>query len=793
MLKNYFIIAWRNFYKGGTASLINIIGLTTGMICFIIISFYVKNELGFDSYHKDASRTYRVVKDFVNEGASVPDATTPPALSYALRTELPEVKAVTRIFPAWGRKYLIQYKDKSFFETNLLRIDSSFFNVFDFQFVHGNGAATFKSPLSIVLTETSAKKYFGNTDPIGQTVRINVNNGQDYLVTGVLKDVPQNSHFSFDFLIPFVSRIDSVINTNWNWSSFYTYTVLKENANAVSFKNKLQPLFNKYQPQSKNRYYAQSLTDIHLKSNLKWELGINNDLSYINILLTIALFVIVIAGINYVNLVTAQSVKRAKEVGVRKVTGASKDSLVIQFLTESVCNAFVSFAIAIIAVYLLSPLINRLLDRSVPIFSTEQWFTWIELTALTLFIGIAAGLYPAFYLSAFRPVKVLKGKFIATGRGARLRKGLVIFQFVISIVLIIGFFTIYRQVDFITRTNLGFDKDNILLLPNVRANGMNNPNVRGSWLDEVKAMPPVINIARADGILGGETSTNGISVNDTHITLNFIRVDHEFLPTLKIDLKEGRNFYNHPSADSASIILNEKAVQELGLKKPYLGQRIEWDDESGKPHPVTIVGIAKDFHFTTLHEAIKPFGFIAEENNGSTFFVKLRSKNLNKDISAIQKIWLKYNPDKPFEYTFQDEQLAKQYQSDMKFKSLFSCVTILAVLIACLGLLGLSIFTTEARRKEIGVRKVLGASTGSLFSLLSKDFLLLVVIAFIIAIPVAWLTMNTWLQSYAYRISMSWWLFIMAGLAAMLIALITISFQAIKAAVANPVKSLRTE
>ena len=792
MLKNYFLIAWRNFYKAGTASLINIIGLSTGMICFIVISFYVKNELSFDRYHKNASRTYRVVKDFVNEGAIIPDATTPPALAHALRTEVPEVAAVTRFAPAAGRKYLIQYQDKSFYETSLIRIDSNFFDVFDFAFAHGNKRNIFKSPLSIIMTETSAKKYFGNTDPIGQTVRINVNNGQDFMVTGILKDVPQNSHFTFDFLIPFVSRRDSVINSDWNQSSFYTYVVLKENANPVSFKNKLQPLFKKYQPQSKNRYYAQSLTDIHLKSHLKWELGVNNDLSYINILVAIAVLVIVIAGINYVNLVTAQSIKRAKEVGVRKVVGASKHSLVIQFLTESVCNASVSFAVAIAAVSILLPLINRLLGIDLPIFSAAQGLTWIELTSITLFIGITAGLYPSFYLSAFRPVKVLKGKFITTRRGAQLRKGLVIFQFAISIVLIVSFFTIYRQVDFITKTNLGFDKDNILLMNNVRGNGISN-DVTGSWLDEAKALPSVVSIARADGILGGETSTNGISAYNTHITLNFIRIDHEFLPTLKIELKEGRNFFNHPVADSASIILNEKAVEELHLKKPYLGQRIDWDDEAGKTHPVTIVGIAKDFHFTSLHETIKPFGFIAEEDNGSTFFLKLHSKNLSKDISAIEKIWLKYNPDKPFAYTFQDEQLAKQYQSDRKFKNLFSCITILAMLIACLGLFGLSVFTTEARRKEIGVRKVLGASAGSLFNLLSKDFLLLVVIAFIVAVPVAWLAMSNWLQHYAYRITVSWLLFLAAGGTAILIAFITISFQAIKAAVSNPVKSLRTE
>ena len=795
MLKNYLTIAWRNLWKNKGFALINIIGLSTGMACFIVILLFVKNELSFDKYHKNSSHIYRIVKDFINaDGTRIPDATTPPALAPALQKDLPGVAYSTRLFPSWGRKYLIENGDKRFYETNLIRIDSSFFGVFDFPFVRGDKATAFKGVLSILLTETAAKKYFGNDDPIGKILRININNGQDFMVTGVLKDVPRNSHFTFDFLIPFIAGSGQDVNSDWNFSSFYTYVLLKPNVNPNIFAAKLQPLFRKYQPESRNQYYSQLLTDIHLKSNLKWELGTNSDLSYINILMVIALFVIVIAGINYVNLTTAQSVKRAKEVGIRKVAGASKSSLVFQFLIDTVCTAFISFFISLFAVYLLLPFVNQLLDRELLLFSPGQWLLWIELIAITLLIGLASGLYPAFLLSAFQPIKVLKGKFISSYRGAYLRKSLVVFQFLISIVLIISFFTIYRQIDFVTQKNLGFNKDNILLLPNVRGNGARNIGPPDAWLNELKKMPAVTNVARADGILGGLSSINGvepINKND-HVSLSFIRIDHEFLPAFQIGLKEGRNFF--PSnADSTSIILNEKAIEQLGLKKPYIGQQLAWDDESGKTHPVTIVGVTKNFHFTSLHEPIRPFGFVSEENNGSTFFLKLHSQNLAKDIATIQTIWTKYNPGKPFDYTFQDEQIAKLYQTDIRFKNLFSYITLLAVIIACLGLSGLSVFIAGARAKEIGIRKVLGASISSLFTLLSKDFLWLVMIAIIIASPIAWWAMHNWLQGFAYRVDIPWWMFAAAGITAIVIALITISFQTLKAAVANPVKSLGTE
>ena len=789
MFKNYFKTAWRNFWKAKVFSAINLIGLSAGLTCFTIILLYVENERSFDDYHRHADHIYRVVKDFVNsDGSKIPDATTPPALAPALQKDLSEVAAATRL--SQGRRFLVQYQENRFYETNFIQIDSNFFDVFDFPFVRGNKTSVFNGSHTILLTQASAKKYFGNNDPVGKMLRINLNNGQDLMVMGVLKDVPKNSHFTFDFLIPFSAVNNTPDNNNWVRSTFYTYVLLKSRVDPVAFTEKVQPLFRKYQPDTKDLYYAQRLTDIHLKSNLKLELAVNGDLSYIKILLVIAFSLILIAGINYVNLITAQSIKRAKEVGVRKVAGASQRLLIIQFLVESVCTAFASFFISLIAVFFLLPIVNQLLDRDLTLFSGSQLLLWIELTVIVFAIGVAAGLYPALQLSSYRPVKVLKGKFIASRRGTWLRKALVVFQFSISIVLIVGFITIYRQIDFVRNKNLGFDQNNILLLPNLTA-GVESR----AMIDELNKIPGITNVARADGILGSFNSINGIASpkNNDHISLNFMRIDHAFLPALQIELKEGRNFFAKPGGDSASIILNEKAVEQLGLKKPLIGQPLLWDDEAGRTHPVRIVGIAKDFNFTSLHEPIKAFGFLSVENNGPVIFLKMHSRDLSSDIALIQKIWIKYYPDKPFEYSFQDEQIARLYKSDLKFRVLFSCITFLALLVACLGLFGLSIFTAEARAKEIGIRKVLGASVSSLFADLSKVFLWPVVIAMLIAFPISWWVMYDWLQKFAYHIGLTWWVFAMAAGVSVFIALLTVSFQSAKAAVANPIKSLRME
>ena len=793
MLKNYLKISTRILLRYKLYSFLNIAGLALGMTCFTVILLFVENELSYDRFHQHPENIYRVVKDFVNEdGTKIPDATTPPALTPALQENVPEVEQVTRFFPNWGRLYLLEYDEKRFYETELIRVDSSFFKVFDFPFVAGNQEQPFHGIHSIILTESIAKKYFGEEDPLNKVIRMNLNNGTDFVVSGVVKDVPQNSHFTFDFLIPFESGRNP--DTDWDWYGFYTYVRVKSGTDLAAFESKVSDLFKQYQPNSPNEYYIQPLTDIHLKSRLKWELSENGDIAYVKILMAIGLFVIFIAAINYVNLVTAQSAKRAKEVGIRKVTGTTRYLLMQQFLVESILTALVALVFSILLTTLFLPLTKSIFGYDFESFLSQSQYVKLILPGFALLIGILAGIYPAFYLSSFEPLKVLKGSFLSSLHGIHLRQGLVVFQFVISISLIIGSLVIMRQLDFMQQKKLGFDPEHVLLLPNVRG-GVGSPVIDpGAMVEELKSIPSVISMARADGILGSVNSTNGISTknNETHIALNFIRVDYDFLPTLNIPLKEGRNFSDQFVSDKDAIILNEKAVEQLGLKKPYIGQQLAWDDEQGKTHDVNLIGIVEDFHFTSFREAIKPFGFTLEVGNGSTFFLKIHSQNLDQSMAAIEKSWAKHQPG-PFEYSFQDEHLAKLTVSEARFQQLFSWFSVLAIFITCLGLFGLVTYVAESKTKEIGIRKVLGATIHEIVMLLLKDFIRLVLIAQVIASPIAWYIMHQWLQDFAYRIHIEWWIFALAGILALLIAILTVSFQSIKASLANPVNSLRNE
>ncbi len=718
MLTSYINILIRNFLKSRIFSLINIGGLALGLSCFTVILLFVENEFSYDKFHRHPENVYRIVKDFVNaEGARLPDATTPPALTPAIRNELPEVESITRFVPNGGRRNLLDYNGKKFYELNLLRVDSSFFQVFDFPFVAGSNDKPFQGIHSVLLTETTARKYFGNENPIGKVIRININNGTDYQVTGILKDVPHLSHFTFDVIIPFESGRDP--DKDWERSGFYTYARLKPDADPKVFESKVQELFKKHQPHSINEFYIQQLTDIHLKSRLKLELAENGDITYITILLIIGLFVLVVATINYINLVTARSAKRAKEVGIRKVTGAFRHSLIRQFLFESIVMVLVSFGISVIITSLVLPFGKSVIGRDLSMFVMEsQWISTI-LPAVVLLIGVLAGIYPALYLSSFRPLTVLRGSFLSSTQGIQLRQGLVVFQFIISTALIIDFIIISEQLDLIRTKKLGFDHENIVMLPNVRG-GVGNPE---AMVEDLKKIHSVRRVARADGVLGFGNSVNGVAdkIHPNHIPLNFIRADFDFIPTLNIEVKEGRNFAPQFGSDTTAIIINEKAVSELGLKAPIIGQQLIWDDGTGKTHDVTVVGVVKDFHFTSFHEEIKPFGFILEVNNGSTFFLKVQEQNLTETLKQIENIWTKHNPDKPFDYSFQDEQMAKLHLSEERFHLLFSSFSFLAIVIACLGLFGLVTALAESKTKEIGIRKVLGSTTAGIVGLLSKN------------------------------------------------------------------------
>ena len=787
MLRNYFNVALRNLIRNKSASFIKIISLSVGMICFAIISLFVFHELSYDRFHKDPQQVFRIVKDFVDrDGNRIPDATTPPAFGPAIQKEIPEVAYSTRIFPNWGRKYLIQHNDKRSYEEGVVRIDSSFFEVFTFSFVKGDKKTSTSNPNFIILTESTAKRIFGNDEPMGKPLKLDIGRkGTDFFVSGIVQDVPENSHFKFDFLISVRSFQYPQLDSDWAFYNFYTYVRLHPQADPESFKSKLQPVFNKHNPETRTESYTQALTDIHLKSNLKWELSTNGDYSYIRILSFIAIFTVLLAAINYINLVTAQSAKRAKEVGIRKVSGGTKRVLITQFLFESLILALVATIVSIAIVQSILPSMKNLLNSELSFFGSEGTnVLWLVL-CVGVATGLIAGLYPAFYISSFQPVNVLKGTLTGFIGDSFLRKGLVTFQFVISTVLIIGTFVISSQINFVRNKKLGFSKDNILLIHNAG----NLPN-QSSLLDEIRKSKNVKGAGGADGVIGGQNWTTGAQAKgqENELLLNLLRADYDFLEVMGVHFKEGRNFLRDNQADSSAIILNETAVQQLGIKGEVIGSKINTMDTV-----FTVIGVIEDFHFTSFHDPIKPFGFFLNETFVNKLFVKLDGNNTIESIDAIQSLWSKHIPDRPFEFTFQDEQVAKLYASEVKFQKLFSNFTGLAILIACLGLFGLSAYTAQLRTKEIGIRKVLGASVLGVTGLLSKEFLKLVVLAVAISVPIAWYAMKEWLQNFAYHVELKTWMFLVSALTAVGIALITVCFQSIKAATADPVNSLRNE
>jgi putative ABC transport system permease protein len=792
MIKNYFKIAWRSLLKQKGFSSINIFGLATGMACSLLIFLFVKDETSYDRFHNDAGQIYRVVKDFVNDdGSRLPDATTPPALAPAMQKDIPEVATTTRVFPGWGANFLIKYGDKKISEDKLYRVDSSFFDVFTFPFVHGNAKDAFKEVQSIVLTESSAKRYFGNDNPMGKTLQID--RLGNLMVTGVLKDVPHASHFHFDFLIS-TRKFGGNIDADWGFYNFYTYVKLKPNSDITAFTKKVQDVYKKNTTDGTNIFYVQPLTAIHLTSNLKWELEPNSDKLYVYVFTIIGIFILLIAGINYVNLATAKASVRAKEIGVRKVTGALRSSLIGQFLVESVITCLLAALLAVIFAQLLLPVANALTLKQLTVIGNPGVLGYMLIGVLLL--GIVAGFFPAIYLSSFKPIAVLKGLKISEKGTLSLRKTLVVVQFTISTVLIIGVLIISQQMHYLQSAKLGLNKEQVIVVKNA---GAMSAADRNAFQNTVLQVQEVKKIATSDGVVGGQNWTNSMSVKGSQNSqlVNFLNVSYDFPDVLGIEMKEGRSFSRQFPSDTlsngipggpleqtvGSIILNETAVKDLRITTPAVGKQILWNNDADTMYYVTIVGVAKDFHFTSLRNEIKPFAFVNNPRRADNFTIKLSTDKVQTSLAKIETEWKKFLPDRSFEYTFLDETYTKLYQSEERFQKVFITLVILGIIIACLGLLGLATFAAQQRVKEIGVRKVLGASVFNVVTLLSKDFLMLVIIALILAVPVAWYVMNEWLKDFAYRINIQWWIFLVAAIIAIIIALVTISTQAIKAAI----------
>jgi putative ABC transport system permease protein len=802
MLRNYLKIALRSLRKHRVISFINIIGLAVGITCGLLIFLFVREETSYDRFNLHADRTFRIVKDFVNDdGSRLPDATTPPALAPAMLHEIPEVEQATRVFPGWGGKYLIRYGEKSFTEDLVFRVDSNFFDVFTFPFVEGDAKTAFRQLNSIVITRSMARKYFGTDDPLNKVLRTDAGNLK---VTGVVGDIPDAAHFHFDFLIS-TAKFGGNIDNQWNWYNFYTYVRLKPHTTIGPVVAKVQALYHKNDKEGKNIFYAQPLTDIHLRSDLKWEIEPNGNVLYIYVFAIIGLFVIAIACVNYINLSTAKASLRAKEIGVRKVTGALRGALIRQFLTESVLTVLLSFVLALALARLLLPTINLLIqkDLSLGVLTDPLWLGAI--LAAILLIGLLSGIYPALYLSGIKPVLVLKGQGY-TGRPAfDLRKALVIFQFTISVALIAGTVVIVQQIRYAQSAKLGLTKDQVMVIDDA---GSLSRADREAMLGELVKINGVTKAASANGVVGGQNWTTNMNAKGSENSqlINFLGISYDYLDVLGIHIKEGRNFSAAFPSDttsnglagqtsrlSGSVILNETAVRDLGIHEPVVGQLVQRGKDHDTVYYFKIIGVTDDFHYASFKSAIKPFAFILNNDWQDNFTVKVAPAGLDHTIAQIGGEWKRFAPDRPFHYSFLDEAFSKHYQSDERFNQVVLYLTILAIGIGCMGLFGLTAFMIERRTREIGVRKVVGATATSIVVLLSRDFIRLVLLAVLIATPIAWFALDKWLGNFAYRISIQWWVFVLAGGAAVLIALLTVSFQAVGAALANPVKSLRSE
>jgi putative ABC transport system permease protein len=788
MIGNFLKVAVRALFRQKLLTLIKLSSLVTGLTCFSLVAIYVDHEMSYDRFHDRHDLIYRVVKDFVNDdGTRIPDATTPPAFAPAISREIPEVEFTTRLFPNWGGKTLMEAGDKKYYEADLIRVDSAFFDVFSFPFASGDKKTALSAADFIVITESAAKKYFGDEDPVGKTIKTGIGpSGTEFTVTAVLKDVTKNSHFNFQFLIPVRSFRYDQLDADWGWYNFYTYVRIHASADPRSFMDKLQPLFLKYNEESKTECYAQPLKDIHLKSHLKWELGSNGDYDYVHVLFIIAAFILALAIINYINLVTAQSSGRAKEVGVRKVSGARQFSLIRQFLLESVLIAISATLISLSVSAVLLPFFNELFNSELNLTFPGSRSIFMLLLGAGLLSGILAGIYPAFYISAFRPVRALKGGFSGHIKDISLRKGLVAFQFIISTSLILGIIIISDQVEFIRSKKLGFEKENILMVRN--AGGLSNLE---PIMNELRKIDGVVDAGGADGMIGGQNWTTGAGAegSENSLLLNFLCADYRFLEVMGVKFIEGRNFSPDTRADSLAIILNETAVRQLGLTKPYVGQRITGGDESA----YHLIGVIEDFHFTSFRDPIKPFGFYLYQPRINTLFVAIGGSNPAPVIGAIRTTWNRLVPDRPFEFGFIDEQVNNLYAGEVRFRALFAGFTGVTIFLACLGLFGLSAYMAKLRTKEIGIRKVLGAGVVNLTKLLSMEYIKIALAGVAIGLPVSWLMMDRWLSNFAYHIGMNVWMFISAACIAVAIALSTVSYESVRAALANPADSLRDE
>lgn len=802
MIKNYFKIAFRNLRKNKIFSIINILGLAIGLTCFMFIAVFVYNELSFDRYADDAKDIYRVQVSVTGNGDVAVYPNVDVAVGEGIKNAFPEVKASTRVSPA---KDFVKYEDKQFKEEHLAFADSNFLQIFSIPLIEGSNQNALKEPNSVVISKALAKKYFGNADALGKSLLIGTHDVA-YKVTGIIDKVPDNSHFHFDAFLSLSTF--HITHSTWSNLGFFTYLLLNKNADPKALESKFPQLVAKYvvpeiqhdmgvslaeAQKSVNtfKFSLQPLTDIHLRSNTKFELEPNGDIQYVYIFSALAVFILLLACVNFTNLSTARAIKRSREVGIRKVMGSVKKQLVFQFLTESVLFTFFSMLCAYVLIFLLLPYFNQLANKNISFDFFLGYKSILAMFFVSLIAGLLAGTYPAFFLASFNTIKVLKGSSMQGSQRKPLRSGLIVFQFFVSTALIIATIIVYQQLYYMQNKKLGYDKDQVLFLPDARLLGNNQDAFKQQLLQDNRVLSASISrsVPGGDIMDGTEIFPKNENGNGAEIHANISHVDYDYIKTLGIKVLQGRYFSKDFSTDSSAIVINESAVHELGwTNENAVGKSIV---RSGQKE-FKVIGVVQDFNYASAKQKIAPLMMMLGSNYGG-LIVKIKTANVQGFLSDLKKQWSSFNPAGPLEYNFLDEKFASLYANEQRTQQIFSVFAILAIIIASLGLFGLSAFVIEQRTKEIGIRKVLGASVQNVLLLVSKEFLVLVTIAFLISIPVTWWAMHAWLQDFAYRISISVWVFAIAGIAVILIAFLTISFQAIKAAIANPVKSLRTE
>lgn len=807
MFKNYFKTALRNLLKRKGYTFLNILGLAIGMACSLMILLYIQDELSYDKFNVNADQIYRINFFFRMGGREGHAAVTSPPSAQVLINEFPEITDAVRFRDRGSR--IIKYEDISFKEKRIIFADASFFRVFSVPMIKGNPDTALEKPNTLVLSQTTVEKYFGDEEPVGKTVKIN--NETDYMITGIYEDIPHNSHFHFDVMLS-MSSLEESRDLSWLSQNFQTYLVLNANADIQALEAKFPDILLKYMgPQvqqilgqtmeelmaSQNMAMELSLMpikDIHLHSDVDAELEPNSDIKYVYIFSAIALFILIIASINFMNLSTARASGRAKEVGIRKVLGSYKKDLIKQFLTESMLLSLISLGLAVVMVMLALPSFNRLSGKALSPLGLLSFPMIGSLLGVTILTGLFAGSYPAFFISAFQPVSVLKGQNRTGVKTGLLRSGLVVFQFAASIILIIGTIVVYNQLHYIQNKKLGFEKEQVVILEDANLLG----DQAETFKKEMLKYSQIVNVS-ISGFLPVTSNRNSTTIfpdgnfdDPRTASIQAWRVDYDYIKTMGMKIAKGRDFSRDYSTDTEATIINQQAVKQYGYDDP-LGQRLNrFTSDGGDSQSYEVIGVVEDFHFDSLRNSIEPMILYLGSSSSSMSF-RFKTDEVAKTIELLRSKWKEFLPHQPFIYSFLDERFFEVYETEQRFGKIFGVFAGLAIFIGCLGLFGLASFVAEKRTKEIGIRKVLGASVPSITGLLMKEFLVLICLANFVAWPVSYFVMKGWLNDFAFRMQLQVWIFVAAGVLTLFIAMLTVCFQSIKAALANPADSLMYE